>query len=95
MKIEVEFEIMKQFELKFGKELQIIKASEEMSELNILLMKYINKYNNYNKFNINNIEEEISDVILMMFQLIAIFSLTDFNIQRIIEFKIKRTMEFK
>lgn len=53
----------------FGANQQIIKAMEELGELNTALARYFNK----DKIDLNNIYEEIADVEIMCSQLRLIF----------------------
>ena len=70
--------------------LEVVKnlVIEECSEL----IKEITKANR-GKGDINNIEEEIADVLLVIYQLMHLLDISDADIKRIVEEKTERTME--
>lgn len=67
----------------YGKNSQVDKAIEEMSELTKELLK-----ERQNKGSAEHIMEELADVIIMMYQLMMIFNIADFD--HCIDYKIKR-----
>ena len=72
---------------KYG-ELQIVVAIEELSELQKELCKHLR-----DKTNIINLMEEIADVKIILEQICLYFEIDDFNINYIINEKLKRTEE--
>ena len=73
----------------FGKEKQIIKCVEELSELQKELCKSVN-----GKGNLDNIIEEIADVEIMLKQLKIIFKIGARDVLKEKNKKIKRTLNY-
>ena len=69
-------------------EKQIVVAIEELSELQKELCKSLR-----GKTNRENIIEEIADVLIMLDQVILYYGLDQQEIQKAVEYKIKRTKE--
>ena len=67
---------------------QIVVAIEELSELQKELCKHLR-----GKTNIQNLLEEIADVKIMLEQICLYFELDDFNINYVMNEKLKRTQE--
>lgn len=76
---------------KYGKEKQIIKAIEEMAELQKELCKYLIGDRSENR--IEKIYDEIADVKLLMLQLKVILELDSDRIAEIMQEKIERTLK--
>lgn len=74
---------------KYGKEKQVLQAVEEMSELTKELIKNINR----NKDNKKEITLEISDVIIMLMQLMLIYGIDPEKVHGGIEYKLLRQKE--
>ena len=82
----------------YGKDAQLTKAVEEMSELTKALCKlkeckrkYDTPFNRETQEVCSNIEEEIADVFIMLVQLFAIFNLRELvNITKIVWDKLDR-----
>ena len=72
---------------KYG-DLQITVAIEELSELTKELCK-----KQRGKDNVNLILEEIADVFIMLEQLKLLFNISDDDIEHMVNYKIKRTLE--
>lgn len=66
----------------FGLKNQKVKTIEECSELITAIAKN----------DLENITEEIADVLIMVYQLIYLYDIED-DVNEMIEFKIKRTVE--
>lgn len=73
----------------YGKQHQLYKAAEELSELQTVVIQDANENG---KVAINQIAEEIADVYVMLKQLEMIYLLDDRDIQPIIDYKIERTL---
>lgn len=67
---------------------QVVVAIEEFSELQKELCKHLR-----GKTNIQNLLEEIADVKIMLEQICLYFELDDFNINYVMNEKLKRTKE--
>jgi NTP pyrophosphatase (non-canonical NTP hydrolase) len=67
----------------FGKQSQVDKAIEEMAELTKELLK-----ERQNNGSAEHIMEELADVLIMMYQLMMIFGITDYD--HCVDYKIKR-----
>ena len=76
---------------KYGKEKQIIKAIEEMAELQKELCKYLIGDRSENR--IEKIYDEIADVKLLILQLEVILELDSDRIAEIMQEKIERTLK--
>ena len=72
----------------FGKEKQIIKCVEELSELQKELCKSVN-----GKGNLDNIIEEIADVEIMLKQIKIILKIKCDDIEKVKNEKIERTLK--
>lgn len=68
---------------------QSLKCAEEMAELQVLILQDANS--NYEKVPIVDIVEEIADVYIMLEQVKMIYHITDDDIKRIVDYKLKRT----
>ena len=79
-------ELYQKFTEKFGHRVQIIKAIEEMSELQKELCKYLLTGTG----NLTAITEEITDVTIMLDQLKQIFAISEEMINHVRDFKHKR-----
>ena len=76
---------------KFGESAQVDKTIEEMAELTKALLKYRYK-NNYS--NLKDVQEEISDLIIMANQMYLMFELNTLNNEfECIDYHIQRKME--
>lgn len=80
----IESEIMKQAIASYGENMQLLKAVEEMAELQKEIIKYLEGANNRNQ-----IVEEMADVGIMLDQLKIIFS-TENDLPRMRKSKLKR-----
>ena len=67
---------------------QIVVAIEELSELQKELCKHLR-----GKTNVQNLLEEIADVKIMLEQICLYFEISDFNINYVMNEKLKRTKE--
>ena len=92
----VDTEVLNKAIDKFGTSPQIDKSIEEMSELTKALLKerYARMTDNHNEA-IDNVCEELADVIIMLNQLVIIFTeryhaFTKEELQKMIDFKIER-----
>lgn len=74
---------------KYGIHHQKVKAAEELSELQTLLLQDANCKD---KVNIAHITEELADVYVVLKQVEAIYFLDDRDIQPYIDFKLDRTL---
>lgn len=74
----------------YGKELEIEVAQEELAELIQAISKY--KRIKSNK-NLNNIIEEISDVFIMINQLVIIFDIPWYDVEKQIDYKLNRQLQ--
>lgn len=70
----------------FGAEKQTLVAVEELSELQKELLKNVNR----GEDNLDHIKEEIVDVIIMIKQLVLIYGFTDEDLDKIMNYKLKR-----
>ena len=73
----------------YGKQHQLYKVAEELSELQTLVLQDANENG---KVQIGRIAEEIADVYVMLKQLEIINFLDDRDIQPIIDYKLDRTI---
>ena len=73
----------------YGKQHQLYKAAEELSELQTLVLQDANENG---KVPVSRIAEEIADVYVMLKQLEIINFLDDRDIQPIIDYKLERTL---
>ena len=73
----------------YGMEHQSLKCAEEMAELQVLILQDANS--DYKKVPIVDIVEEIADVYIMLEQVKLIYHITDDDIKRIVDYKLKRT----
>jgi len=74
---------------KFGPDIQIYVATEEMGELIQALSKYLRSDNPSPQL-LDNIVEEIADVTIMLNQLLCIFQENDKHFQTVFNSKLKR-----
>lgn len=74
----------------YGKELQIEVAQEELAELIQAISKYKRLKSNKN---LNNIMEEISDVFIMINQLVIIFNIPWYEVENQIDYKLNRQQQ--
>lgn len=68
---------------------QSLKCAEEMAELQVLILQDANS--DYKKVPIVDIVEEVADVYIMLEQVKMIYHITDDDIKRIVDYKLKRT----
>lgn len=73
----------------YGKQHQLYKVAEELSELQTLVLQDANENG---KVPVSRIAEEIADVYVMLKQLEIINFLDDRDIQPIIDYKLDRTL---
>ena len=73
----------------YGDEHQKLKAAEELSELETVLLQNINK-GVYCK---EQIAEEIADVYIMLKQLTLIYGIEDYKLSVMVDFKLNRQLE--
>ena len=73
----------------YGKNSQKLKAIEELTELEELIIKDVNGKEVYQKA----IQEEIADVFVMLNQLLLIYGISDSAIDAEVNRKLKRTIE--
>lgn len=73
----------------YGKNAQKMKAIEELTELQEVIIKEINGKQVYPK----QIQEEIADVHIMLNQLLLIYGISDSSIDAEVDLKVKRTQQ--
>lgn len=73
----------------YGMKHQSLKCAEEMAELQVLILQDANS--DYKKVPIVDIVEEVADVYIMLEQVKMIYHITDDDIKRIVDYKLKRT----
>lgn len=71
----------------------MVKACEELSELQTVILQEVNKHDKYPVEDIASLTEELADCYLVMKEVELINCLDDRDIQPIIDFKMKRTLE--
>jgi len=89
VRVVVNTEKLNQIIEKYGKQHQLYKVVEELSELQTLV---IQEANDNGKVPVGRISEEIADAYVVLKQLEIIKCLDDRDIQPIIDYKIERTL---
>lgn len=70
---------------KWGDDVQLIKAVEELTELSLVLQHY-----RYNKVDVSDVRKELADVTIMLNQLMLIFDLNNTQLNEVIEYKLDK-----
>lgn len=91
--MKVDIESVKQIIKHYGFKHQMVKACEELSELQTVILQEVNKHDKYPVEDIASLTEELADCYVVLKQLELINCLDDRDIQPLIDFKLKRTME--
>ena len=73
----------------YGGEPQKLKSLEELTELQEVLIKDINK----GGVVVDDIAQEIADVVVMLYQLIDIYGLSERSVENLIDFKVSRQIQ--
>lgn len=89
----VDIESVKQIIKHYGHKHQMVKACEELSELQTVILQEVNKHDKYPVEDIASLTEELADVYLMLTQIEMINCLDSRDIEPIIEGKLARTLE--
>ncbi len=74
------------------KDMQLIVAIEELSELQKELTKALRNINNNKTINLENLVEEIADVEIMIEQIKMIFRIDDLEVKNVIQRKVNRLL---
>lgn len=72
----------------YGNDNQILKAQEELSELSTALYHFVD-----GKIDKNELLGEIADVTVMLFQLNIMLGISPYELDKVVEYKINRTLE--
>ena len=91
--MKVDIESVKQIINHYGYRHQMVKACEELSELQTVILQEVNKHDKYPVEDIASLTEELADCYLVLKEVELINCLDDRDIQPIIDFKMKRTLE--
>lgn len=91
--MKVDIESVKQIIKHYGYRHQMVKACEELSELQTVILQEVNKHDKYPVEDIASLIEELADCYVVLKQVELINCLDDRDIQPLIDFKLKRTME--
>lgn len=71
----------------------MVKACEELSELQTVILQEVNKHDKYPVEDIAGLTEELADTYVMLKQLEIINLLDDRDLQPVIDHKLRRTLE--
>lgn len=91
--MKVDIESVKEIIKHYGFKHQMVKACEELSELQTVILQEVNKHDKYPVEDIASLTEELADCYLVLKEVELINCLDDRDIQPIIDFKMKRTLE--
>lgn len=91
--MKVDIESVKEIIKHYGYRHQMVKACEELSELQTVILQEVNKHDKYPVEDIASLTEELADCYVVLKQVELINCLDDRDIQPIIDYKLKRTME--
>lgn len=91
--MKVDIESVKQIIKHYGYRRQMVKACEELSELQTVILQEVNKHDKYPVEDIASLTEELADVYVMLRQIEMINCLDSRDIEPIIEGKLSRTLE--
>ena len=91
--MKVDIESVKEIIKHYGYRHQMVKACEELSELQTVILQEVNKHDKYPVEDIASLTEELADVYVMLTQIEMINCLDSRDIEPIIEGKLARTLE--
>ena len=91
--MKVDIESVNQIIKHYGYRHQMVKACEELSELQTVILQEVNKHDKYPVEDIASLTEELADCYVVLKEVELINCLDDRDIQPIIDYKLKRTME--
>ena len=91
--MKVDIESVKKIIKHYGYRHQMVKACEELSELQTVILQEVNKHDKYPVENIASLTEELADCYVMLRQIEMINCLDSRDIEPIIEGKLARTLE--
>ena len=91
--MKVDIESVKEIIKHYGYRHQMVKACEELSELQTVILQEVNKHDKYPVEDIASLTEELADCYVVLKQVELINCLDDRDIQPLTDFKMKRTIE--
>lgn len=91
--MKVDIESVKQIIKHYGYRHQMVKACEELSELQTVILQEVNKHDKYPVEDIASLTEELADCYVVLKEVELINCLDDRDISPIIEAKLARTLE--
>ena len=91
--MKVDIESVKEIIRHYGFRHQMVKACEELSELQTVILQEVNKHDKYPVEDIASLTEELADCYVMLRQIEMINCLDSRDIEPIIEGKLARTLE--
>ena len=92
-RMRVDIESVKQIIKHYGHKHQMVKACEELSELQTVILQEVNKHDKYPVEDIASLTEELADCYVMLKQVEIINLLDDRDLQPVIDHKLRRTLE--
>lgn len=91
--MKVDIESVKEIINHYGYRHQMVKACEELSELQTVILQEVNKHDKYPVEDIASLTEELADVYVVLKEVELINCLDDRDINPIIDAKLARTLE--
>lgn len=91
--MKVDIESVKEIIKHYGYRHQMVKACEELSELQTVILQEVNKHDKYPVEDIASLTEELADCYVVLTQVQMINCLDSRDIQPIIDWKLHRTLE--
>ena len=91
--MKVDIESVKEIIKHYGFKHQMVKACEELSELQTVILQEVNKHDKYPVEDIASLTEELADCYVVLKEVELINCLDDRDIQPLISWKLDRTLK--